>query len=297
MVAIGVILGLASGLAHSLGFIFSRRFVTQTHHGMWRLLVLGQIMMGTICAMALPLIWSRQIPPIGTYIMPLMGWVICYLLGQILVFAALRRADASRISPLLALKIVVLAMFTVLILGDRLSPLQWSAVLVAVSAAFVLNYSGVQIAGRSILAAMLACVAFALSDLNIVELVGRLGVLGKARAAMWGVSLGTVICGLVGLAAAPLLGKGAWRDAGKAMPYAICWLAGVALIFACFAYVGALFGNILQSTRGLFSIVIGAQLARLGLVHLEGRTSRSVFVRRLAAATMMVLAIAMYLLG
>jgi len=297
MVTIGVVLGLSSALAHSLAYVFSRVFVTGRRRGVLRLMALGHLMMGLICLAGLPFLWTEEVPPLGDFIFPLMGWVSCYLVGQALLFLALHRSDASRISPLLSLKILVLAVVTVGILRGELSLQQWSGVGLAVAGAFVLNYSGGKLSRLSVAAVLVACIFYATSDLSIVELVRALEVLGRPHASAFGVCLGSVICGLIGLAILPLGGRETIKDALYAIPYALCWLAGIALIFACFAYVGAVFGNILQSTRGLFSIVIGAQLARIGLVHIETKTSRSVVVRRLVAAAMMTAAIAVYLLG
>ena len=72
------------------------------------------------------------------------------------------------------------------------------------------------------------------------------------------------------------------------------WLVGMMCLFICFEAVGVVYGNILQSTRGLISIVIGAHLAGLGMVHLEQKHPRHVVLRRLGAAAMMCAAIALY---
>jgi len=284
-------------LAHSGSYIFTRMFVTRRRQGVLRLLGLGHVIMGIICAGPLAILWDDDVPALRTFIFPLMGWVVCYLSGQAVLFITLRWTDASRISPLLALKIVVLGIITGPVLGGMLSEGQWGGIALAVAAAFVLNYTGGRIPVRTVALVALACVIYALADLNILALLGALGALGKTRASIVGTCMGKVICGAIGLVLLVRFGRGATRDLPYALPFAISWLAGVGLIFGCFACIGVVFGNILQSTRGLFSIVIGAQLARLGMLHLERRTTRGVLVRRLAAAGMMTAAVAVYLLG
>ena len=69
------------------------------------------------------------------------------------------------------------------------------------------------------------------------------------------------------------------------------------LLFGCFQAVDVVFGNILQSTRGLISIVLGAGLAGAGMVHLEKKVSRGVFWRHMAAAMLMSAAIVLYAKG
>jgi hypothetical protein len=56
------------------------------------------------------------------------------------------------------------------------------------------------------------------------------------------------------------------------------------------------FGNILQSTRGVMSVVLGAALAQMGWHELEQRVDRASLLRRLAAALLMTAAIALYVI-
>jgi hypothetical protein len=78
--------------------------------------------------------------------------------------------------------------------------------------------------------------------------------------------------------------------------YAAAWLVGMVGLYTCFGTVGAVFGNILQSTRGLIAIVIGAILAHRGRHDLEAHVDRATLLRRLAAAALMTAAIALYVL-
>jgi cytochrome c biogenesis protein CcdA len=88
-------------------------------------------------------------------------------------------------------------------------------------------------------------------------------------------------------------GLAAWR---AALTYAVTWLAAMASLYVCFGFVGALFGNVVQSTRGIMSVVIGALLAHLGWHELEQRVDRATLVRRIGAAVLMTAAIAVYVL-
>jgi cytochrome c biogenesis protein CcdA len=74
------------------------------------------------------------------------------------------------------------------------------------------------------------------------------------------------------------------------------WLLGMAGLYTCFGLVGVVFGNILQSTRGMMSIAIGAALAHAGWHALETRVDPQTLVRRLLAAALMTAAIALYVL-
>ncbi|MEI6506403.1 MAG: hypothetical protein WCO90_11070 [Planctomycetota bacterium] len=52
-------------------------------------------------------------------------------------------------------------------------------------------------------------------------------------------------------------------------------------------------GNILQSSRGILAIAMGAGLAHVGRHDLEMRVDRETFLRRIAAAALMTAAIAL----
>ena len=82
-----------------------------------------------------------------------------------------------------------------------------------------------------------------------------------------------------------------------ALPFAATWLLSMVFLYACFAFVGPVFGNILQSTRGIISIVLGAGLARLGLEHLEQKVSRPVLRQRIGAAILMCAAVWLFQTG
>ena len=65
-------------------------------------------------------------------------------------------------------------------------------------------------------------------------------------------------------------------------------------LYACFGFVGAVFGNVLFSTRGIMAVVLGALLAHLGWHDLEEKVDRVTLLRRLTAAVLMTAAIAAY---
>jgi len=75
----------------------------------------------------------------------------------------------------------------------------------------------------------------------------------------------------------------------------VSWLGAMLLLFGCFQVLNdVVWGNILQSTRGLISMVLGAAVAGAGMVHLEKKVARGIFWRRMAAALLMSAAIALY---
>jgi hypothetical protein len=69
-------------------------------------------------------------------------------------------------------------------------------------------------------------------------------------------------------------------------------------LYACFALVGVVLGNIVQSTRGLISILIAPVMARSDdFGHLETAHPPHAVARRAAVAVLMTGAVALYVLG
>jgi multisubunit Na+/H+ antiporter MnhG subunit len=55
--------------------------------------------------------------------------------------------------------------------------------------------------------------------------------------------------------------------------------------------------TILQSTRGIMSVILGAVLARYGWEKLEGTVDHSVLLKRLLAAVFMTISISIYVIA
>lgn len=292
----GTLLGLGAAVCQSLSYVFSGLFVRTFQRSPHVLLVLAHLAMGVVSALALPLVLPAVLPPWSDFAGPLVGGVVFYLTGQTGLLLALRHTDASRVSPLLGLKLPILAGISVLFLNAHYVPAQWLALGLCLVAALLLNWSGRPIALSSLGWILLACLGYCLSDLNIRALVGRLQAAGLplARASLVGGFLSYTLCGAIAVALLPTV---PWRERrlwGYAVPFAAAWLGAMLLLFACFGVVGVVYGNIVQSTRGLLSILIGLLISAAGHVHLESRASPRVWLRRLAAAVLMVLSIALF---
>jgi hypothetical protein len=292
---IGIILGLAAAVAQSLSYIFSRLYVMRHPGAFLRLMVLGHLVMGALSLAMLPLLPLDHLPPLKQYVWPLVGASGFYLLGQAGLFYVLRHVEASRISPLLGLKIAMLAIITAAFLrdGPAPTPLQWLAVGLSVAAAFALNSTGGKLPALIVGGLLFTCLTYSMSDISIRCLIHGLGGSGVG-VVLVAVAFCYLLCGVAALAALPLAGahqRGDWR---LAVPWAVSWLGAMLLLFGCFQAVDVVYGNILQSTRGLISMVLGAGLAGAGMVHIEKKVSRGVFWRRMAAALLMSAAIALY---
>ncbi|MFM7034354.1 MAG: DMT family transporter [Planctomycetia bacterium] len=302
MLSVGIAAGFAAALCSAVSYFISRDHGSRGGSSL-RLLVLAHGMMGVACLPLSWLLWPTVLGADTRWAWPLAGTTASYLLGQVLVFSALCRTGASRVAPLLGLKIAMLAGITCLTPGGALDIRQWIAVGMSVVAAVMLQRGG----GMPLPAVALtlgACLTFAMSDLYIVALIdglqesataagqplGRLAAGGLAMAVTY-VACGAVAVGLASHPGARPTNRDDWLASGR---YSVAWLAGMVGLYTCFGTVGAVFGNILQSTRGVIAIAIGALLAHRGRHDLEMQVDRATFLRRVAAAILMTAAIALY---
>ncbi len=99
------------------------------------LLVLGGILIGT-----------RQWQPLGS--IPGRTYVFLTLSGLatgaswLCYFRALKLGDAARVAPIDKLSVVLVALFGVTFLGERLSGINWSGVLLIAAGAVLVAYKG-----------------------------------------------------------------------------------------------------------------------------------------------------------
>ena len=298
--AAGVTAGLLSGACNAVAFLISRHHATTSPGGGLRLLVLAHLVMAGACLPLVWLFWPPEGLDVAACLPPLAGVVGCYLAGQAALIVSLRRADASRVVPLLSLKIVALALIVTCLPETPLDLRQWAAVgLCAVAAALLQGRRDpVPVAVMALMLA--ACVGFAAADLFIVRLIDAVHASAAARPRLWACGLAAAVtyvsCGAVAAvflpATTPRSGA-AWTAAAW---YGLVWLGGMVGLYVCFGLLGVVFGNVLLSSRGLFAVVIGAALAHRGWHELEQRVDRATLLRRIAATLLMTAAIALYVI-
>ena len=294
MVLTGILCGLAAAMCQSLSYLGTRHFVHPRGGGIRQLLVLSHVLMGAVSIIALPLIWPRGLRPGREFFSPLFLSTVFYVIGQIGLLVTLRYAEPSRVSPMLAFKLIVLVGLTLLLTNNSISGLQWLAVLLCLVGAISLNYTGGANHPKAVVWLVVACIGYSLCDWNIARLVHSLSSLPMWQAYSCAVLTCYSLCGLIALLFVPLNGSRQARDWIDAAPFAAAWLAAMLFLFASFGLVGVIYSNILQSTRGLISVILGSILASAGLLHLEKAAAPGVFRRRLAAAALIAAAAVLY---
>jgi len=303
-VAFGIASGLTAAFFSSISYLVSRHYGTRSSGGSRRLLVTAHVLMGCLCSPVAVVLFPGEASP--AVLVSRAVWLPClistgaYFAGTSCVFRLLTRADASRLSPLLGLKIVALALIVTLVLRQPLGGQHWLAVGLCGVAAIALQRGGSGLPTGSLCLLVVGCFCFAAADLGIVSLIDGLQQQLPVSRLYAGTLAMTITYALGGLIVLPLFfaetrrrpfSVNDWQAAGK---YAAAWLAAMVALYACIGAVGVVLSTILQSTRGLISVVLGVVLARRGWHELETRVDRGLFLKRVIAAVLMSAAIAVY---
>jgi drug/metabolite transporter (DMT)-like permease len=293
----GVLFGLGAAFFQSGSYLFSKRYVAAYERGTPGLLVAAHCIMGIFSLALLPMFLPSRMPPVSHIAFPLVCGVASYLAAQASLFLSLTTADASRVSPLLGLKIIVLAAISIAFLGGRFGTLQWSGIAVSLGAALVLGTSGTRLGRQGWAAVAAACFFYSISDLCIRRLIEQFEYLGLFRACVLSTCLCYILAGTAAAGCLPFVNVRSARHWRFAFPFAVLWFVGILFLFGCFGSIGVVFGNIVQSTRGVLSVAMGWVVARLGHKHIEEKVTAGVLTVRVVAGAMMVGAIAMFYLG
>ncbi|MBO4620655.1 MAG: hypothetical protein J5654_11175 [Victivallales bacterium] len=258
------------------------------------------IWMGLFSALGLAVTWRAELFGAGFWhrLVPVFGALFFYSLAQMMMFAAQRKVDASLLVPLLGLKLPMLMLLNLVLFHAHFTWLQVLAVVLTVLAAFLLNRTSREVTLGALGLVLSACLLFSLSDtclqIEVDLLQSELG-FSPALAAALCAFLIYLLAGLIGVAVLacnrPLRTR---RALLHSLPYGVFWIISIVFLNLCFAILGTVNGNILQSTRGIFAIFLAPVLAACGLTYLEHQVSWGIIVRRLVAASLMVAAIILY---
>jgi drug/metabolite transporter (DMT)-like permease len=293
--SLGILFGFLAALFQSVSYLSTRLFIERHKSDIGTLLALSHIIMGIV---SVPLVFSLlppTMPALSSYLPSLLACTGFYLLGQIFLFMALVKSEPSRVSPLLGMKIIILAVISFVFLHQPLNSIQWIAVVLCSLSVFLLSNSGKKLHQSSLILIIFACFSYCISDINIKVLVEHFKFTGVFHGAVLSTGLCYILTGIVAVTYLCARPHYASRDTWLySLPFAFSWLIAMIFLFSCFALVGVIFGNILQSTRGVMSIVIGYGIAHFGFDELETKITRSVLIKRILAAFLMTVSIALF---
>ncbi|MCP4373693.1 MAG: hypothetical protein GY797_37170 [Deltaproteobacteria bacterium] len=129
-------------------------------------------------------------------------------------------------------------------------------------------------------------------------LIEQLQLVGATNPALLGTCLVYATLGIFGIILVAFM----WKDIRTfsvwkfALYFSMVFFVADVFLFTTFKLVGPVFGNILQSIRGILSIILAKIVAMKGMHYLEEEVGRAVMFRRLFAAFLFSAAIALYVI-
>jgi len=253
----------------------------------------------TSTVVAAPLwLLGGTLPSISLWWQPV-GAALLFLGGQVFSLLALSRGDISVATPVLGLKILLVAMLTTVLIGDSIGSRLWTAAALSTVAIALLNvnqgHSRTR-TGTTILLAALGATSYACFDVLVQKWTpvwgtGRFLPIAMASAATYSILLRRFDAPQQASAAQTSPAYAPWVRGG-----AVCFSAqGLMFITSISLYSHATSANVLYSSRGLWSV-----LAVWGIGHWFTNREQHLGVRvlawRLVGAVLLMAALLMVLL-
>jgi drug/metabolite transporter (DMT)-like permease len=281
---------LTSALLYVIGALLLRR-AADFGVGFWRTTFVANV----ICAAAFSVLWL-----LGGKFHPQLLWqpaavAVLFMFGSVMNFISLDKGDVSLATPVLGIKIVLVAVFSALITGDWGRSTLWIAAVLSTSAIALLNWSrGARHhhVTLTILAAGASAASFALFDVLVQKWSPAWGV-GRFPPTMLGF-VAIFSCGAIPQFPSPLA-----AISGRAWPWLLSGsivLAAQSVVFvsSVAAFGNATAANVVYSSRGLWSVVLVWVIGHW-FGNTEQQLGSGILRWRLIGAVLMLAAIALVL--
>ena len=283
--ALALLLPLASAMLYVIGALLLRR-AADFGVGFWRTTFVAN----TICAVV-----YLCLLPLGGDFQPALLWqpavvALLFMGGSLLNFLSLDKGDVSLATPILGLKIILVAFFTAAILGQLGTPRLWAAAALSTASIALLNWTRTphHHVTITILAAGASAATFALFDVLVQRWCPAWGV-GRFPPTMLG------FVAMMGLGTIPRFPAPLKAVDGRAWPWlfsgsVVLAVQSMMFVVAVGHFENATASNVMYASRGLWSV---AAVWLIG--HWFGNAERSqgagILRWRLIGAGMMMMAI------
>jgi drug/metabolite transporter (DMT)-like permease len=288
-----ILVGLSSGFAHSIYSAFSKALLRNRIKEPFLLF----LYISVIQALVTPLLWlfiRPQLPPPAGW-MPLLVSCVTCVAAYLFLYMALHYGDASSVMPIMGSKVIFAGLLAIPMLHEKHNwQVYIAAVLVAISIA-ILSYSPSKSGSskfplKPIFLMTICSIIFGFTDIYIKR---ALVYLDSYNFMIYY----NYIVGALSLCVIPYILKKRVPLILKGMDLRLSFYSAVSLVTATLLFVillnmssGVVIPNILQSTRGIFIVLISAVLTHRGSTILETQ-SKKVYVLRLAASILIIVSI------
>jgi drug/metabolite transporter (DMT)-like permease len=286
-----IILPICAAVFYVTAALFIKR-AAELGAGVWRTAFVCNVFSG-LCFQGLWLLGGPG-QPLSLWWQPAFV-ALLFLSGQIWTFVSLGRGDVSVATPVMGLKIILVAAFSAFLFTKPLTTKMWLAAALATAGVVLLNLSGKKQGapqnphvGFTIVTAALAALSYAVFDVLIQKWSPAWG-LGRFLPIMMGL-VGLYSFSLIPLFEKPLrtMPLATWRPLGGA---ALCMSSQALLFVSTIAYFqNAAVANVLYSVRGLLSIA-AVWLFGHWFSNTEKEQGREALAPRLTGALLMFIAV------
>ncbi len=293
----GIFCGLSAALLMSISYIFSKRFILR-NGSPFLLTLYAQSLQGIFGIILLCCIWKNfSLPHTPHSVMLVLGAGVCHIFGNFCFFRTLKELEASRLSSLLGLKIAMLGLICMIFFGKEIRLLQWGAVLLATIAAVGMNFTGGRITLKAAFWLFMTLLGYSLGDLAGTYLFDAIQAESRLLQSLASVGTSSLVSALI-IAPMFFLKKNPKKLSLvlDAAPYAVCWFTSLLFLFDCFSNLGVVYGSILQAMRGIFSVLLGLLLIKLGFTGYEPKVGTRAWIRRFLMSILMFSALVLYVI-
>jgi drug/metabolite transporter (DMT)-like permease len=288
-----LLIGLSSGFAHSIYSAFSKSLLKNRIREPFLLF----LYVNALQALLTPLFWlviQPKLPAPGGW-MPLLTSCVTCVIAYCFLYTALHYGDASSVMPIMGSKVIFAGLLAVPMLGETHTWQVYIAVVIVAIAIAILGYSPSETGHTRfpplpIFLMTTGCVIFGFTDIFIKRALSYVDAFNF-------MIYYNFFVGALSFCVIPYLKKRKVSLVLKGMDLKLSIYAAIAIVAATLLYVvllemgnGVVIPNILQSTRGIFIVLISAFLTHRGSTLLETQT-RKVYVLRLAASFLIIISI------
>jgi drug/metabolite transporter (DMT)-like permease len=252
--------------------------------------------MGLMALPLLPLTWRTPEQGWGLLLLGMALSIVGYLSAQGLFYWTVRFVAASRLAPLLGIKVAFVALLALALGNDSFGCWQWVALGLSLVAVLAIQAATDPVPFKGLCGIVGTAACFAVSDNGIGLMHRGLGAAGHDLFAPFFVLSITYVALLpLALTALLILGRPRQQPWRASLPYALLWFGSMVALYTGFGFAGVVLTVLCQAMRGPLSLFIALGVARLGWHHLEAPQGRGQFLRQVLAALLMTTAIALYL--
>ncbi len=249
----GILCGFFGALCQALNYAFSKDCQAKYNlHGLKELIAIHLVMLAVTLPFFVFCGYWRYCDE--TMILYISAVVAPYLIAQYVMIRAFDLSDASVVSPLLTLKIPMLAMIALLFLGKSFGLPQYAAILAIIMLGIYFSSLAGRASFKLICHILTACLMFCFSDIAMTKLTHLLPV-PPLEAVFIGSVWEYVVAGTLMLGATAVR-RVHIKDVWHAKWVGITWFSATLSFVVTFNVNGVVEGNIIQTLRSVIGVVI-----------------------------------------